>query len=143
METLDAAGISTALGVEGDCKGRKFSRRQITILALEDWHAACREAGGLDLPWTARRANLLVSGLQLPRARGSILGIGSVRLEVTGQTSPCVRMDEVHVGLRKALAPHWRGGATCAVLANGEVRLGDPVVVLEARQWELPLPLPG
>jgi MOSC domain-containing protein YiiM len=29
------------------------------------------------------------------------------------------------------------------VLAGGPVRLGDPVTVLEARQWELPLPLPG
>ena len=143
METLAAAAITSAIGLEGDCKGRKFSKRQITVLAIEDWQAACRDAGAIDLPWTARRANLLVAGLQLPRARGSILGIGSVRLEVTGQTFPCVRMDEAHPGLRKALSPEWRGGVTCAVLANGEVRIGDPVVVLEARQWELPLPLPG
>lgn len=143
MEEVGEAAISIAAGLEGDCKGIKFRKRQITLLALEDWLAAASEAGAPDLPWTCRRANLLVEGLVLPRARGSILGIGPVRLEVTGQTYPCVRMEEACKGLIKALAREWRGGLTCTVLEGGRVRLGDPVTVLDARQWELPLPLPG
>ncbi|MDX2203569.1 MAG: MOSC domain-containing protein [Hyphomicrobiaceae bacterium] len=143
MQTLTEVSITPAAGLEGDSKGVKFLRRQVTILSVEDWEDACRDAGAPALPWTARRANLLVAGLLLPRARGAILGIGTVRLEVTGQTSPCRRMEEVHRGLLKALFPDWRGGLTCRVLEGGRVCLGDPVAVLAAPQWELPLPLPG
>jgi MOSC domain-containing protein YiiM len=143
MQVMEAGTITQAAGLVGDFKGLKFRKRQITVLAIEDWRAACEAVGAPDLPWTSRRANLLVEGLALPRARGSILGLGAVRLEVTGQTYPCVRMEQVHKGLLRALASDWRGGLTCTVLAGGPVRLGDPVTVLEARQWELPLPLPG
>lgn len=143
MQVLEVGEITPAAGLVGDFKGLKHRKRQITVLAIEDWHAACAAVGAPDLPWTSRRANLLVEGLALPRARGAILGLGTVRLEVTGQTYPCVRMEEVHRGLLRALAPDWRGGVTCTVVEGGPVRLGDPVTVLEARQWELPLPLPG
>ncbi len=33
-------------------------------------------------------------------------------------------------GLREALVPHWRGGASCQVLEGGRIALGDPV------RWE-------
>jgi MOSC domain-containing protein YiiM len=114
----------------------------VTVLAREDWLAACVQVQAPDLPWTARRANLLVEGLVLPRARGARLAIGEVLLEVTGQTYPCSRMEEVKPGLLKALAPDWRGGLTCTVLAGGEIRLGDSVQILSSPQAELPLPLP-
>jgi MOSC domain-containing protein YiiM len=84
----------------------------------------------VELPWTTRRANLLVEGVRLPRARGGILQIGPVKLEVTNQTVPCSRMDEAFGGLMKALYPEWRGGVTCAVLEGGDVALGDAVDVL-------------
>ncbi len=143
MEQIDAASITLHAGLDGDCKGIKFRKRQITVLAREDWQAACMQVGAPDLGWTTRRANLLVEGLILPRARGSVLGIGPVRLEVTGQTYPCIRMEEARKGLLKALAPDWRGGLTCSVMAGGPVSVGDAIEVLEAPQWELPLPLPG
>ena len=42
---------------------RKASNRQVTLLSLEQWQQAC-EVLNIRLPWTARRANLLVCGLQ-------------------------------------------------------------------------------
>jgi len=71
MREITSAAITTASGVEGDFKGAKYPRRQVTILALGDWQKALDElvdlAGPVPLPWTVRRANLLVGGVDLPR----------------------------------------------------------------------------
>ena len=139
-----AGGLITAeAGLDGDCKGHKFPLRQITVLAREAWEAALAELGGRELAWTARRANLLVAGVALPRAKGGVLRIGAVRLEVTGQTYPCGRMEEVRPGLLKALAKDWRGGVTCRVLEGGRIALGDSVEVLVRPLPERMPSLPG
>jgi MOSC domain-containing protein YiiM len=129
MQEIAVGTITIAAGLEGDYKGSKYPYRQITVLAREAWEGALAELGAPDLPWTARRANLLVAGVALPRARGGILRIGPVLLEVTGQTYPCARMDEVHQGLLKVLGKTWRGGVTCRVLEGGPIAVGDTVEV--------------
>ncbi len=134
MQTVEAALIEADGGVEGDHKGRKFPRRGVTLLAREAWEAALAELAKLgnaaDLAWTARRANLLVEGVELPRALGGIVQIGPAVLEITYPTTPCKRMDEAREGLMRALYPQWRGGVTCRVLEGGRVAIGDPVAVL-------------
>lgn len=130
MQQIQSGRITVAAGLEGDHKGAKFADRQITVLTVEAWREAAREAGEPDLDWMARRANLLVEGVHLPRAAGGILRIGPVKLDVTNQTVPCRRMDDALDGLRKALHPDWRGGVTCRVLEGGQVTLGDVVEVL-------------
>jgi MOSC domain-containing protein YiiM len=130
MQEIEQGTISIAAGLEGDFKGAKYPNRQVTVLAREDWQAALAALGAGDLPWTARRANLLVADVALPRAAGAILRIGPLRLEVTAQTYPCARMEEVRAGLLKALAKAWRGGVTCRVLEGGAIAIGDPVEVL-------------
>ncbi len=134
MEEIPAGVITTASGLEGCFRGAKFPNRQITVLAIEDWNAALNDLAGIagppDLPWTTRRANLLVEGMRLPRAKGATLQIGPVVLEVTGQTNPCYRMQEAYRGLLAALHPNWRGGVTCRVLAGGPVAIGDETRVL-------------
>lgn len=146
MEEIAEGRISIERGLEGDHKGAKFPRRQITILSREAWQAAVAEladlAGPVPLPWTARRANLLVEGVALPRAAGSIVRVGAVRLEVTAQTFPCRRMDEAHPGLLKSLAADWRGGVTTRVLTSGPVFTGD-VVAIELELPEKRVRLPG
>lgn len=146
MEEIAEGAISVDGGLHGDHKGPKFSLRRITVLSREAWEAALAAladlAGPVPLPWTARRANLLVEGVRLPRARGGLVRIGPVLLEVTYPTQPCARMDEVHPGLLKALHPDWRGGITCAVREGGLVRIGDPVVV-EHSPPEKVVRLPG
>jgi len=141
MEEIAEAQVTLAAGLEGDFKGAKYPRRQITVLAREDWEAALAQTGRV-LPWTARRANLLVEGVRLPRGAGSVLRIGRVRLEITGQTYPCARMEETCRGLLKALAKDWRGGVTARVLEGGALALGDPVEVLLERLAPAPR-LPG
>lgn len=142
MQQVAEGSISLEAGLAGDCKGVRFPLRQVTVLAREAWVAAAADVGDPDLPWSVRRANLLVEGVELPRAKGGILGIGAVRLEVTGQTYPCMRMEEARTGLLKALARDWRGGVTCRVLASGPIGLGDAVEVLVRPREVLPR-LPG
>jgi MOSC domain-containing protein YiiM len=109
MQEVAEGLISVEAGLAGDFKGAKFPLRQITVLACEAWAAATVEAGAPGLPWTTRRANLLVEGVELPRGKGGVLRIGPVRVEVTGQTYPCVRMEQAHAGRGNLPRPHrWQ-----------------------------------
>ena len=123
MELLETVTITEDAGVSGDFRGRA-RKRQVTLISSSVWAAVCAELGE-DLSWTTRRANLLVDGVDLPRA--GIIQIGDVSLKVEVETAPCSRMDEQHAGLRQALMPDWRGGVCCTVLRGGEVSIGDDV----------------
>lgn len=126
MQTLERAEISTETGVALDFRGRPGAR-QVTVISAGAWRDACDELQK-DIPWTTRRANLLVDGIELPQTIGAILKIGKVRLRITGEVDPCSRMDEQCPGLTRALQPDWRGGVSCTVLEGGAVVLGDEVV---------------
>lgn len=134
METLEAGRIGVDFGLEGDHRGivrpGKLPKRQVTVLAREAWEAACADLGH-DVPWTARRANLLVEQVPLPRRAGDVIAIGEVRLEVHVEIEPCERMDEAAEGLRVTLIPDWRGGVGCRVLRGGAIALGDTVRIEE------------
>jgi len=129
METLESADINATTGVAGDFRG-KPGNRQVTLLSMRDWQSACEELGA-ELPWTVRRANLLIEQFDLPKAAGHIVAIGPVRLRTTIEVDPCSRMDEQAPGLRKALRPDWRGGVACEVIEGGTVSVGDEVSVIE------------
>ena len=123
MQKLSAARVTRGAGVEGDARGRP-GKRQVTVLSLESWNTACAELG-VNLCWTQRRANLLVSGVEFgPDSVGQQLQFGSLTLEVTRETDPCRRMDTAYQGLQAALAPDWRGGVCCRVLSDGELTVG-------------------
>ena len=91
----------------------------------------CAELGK-DLPWTTRRANLLVDGIALPQAAGDVIEIGDVKLKVELETDPCSRMEEQFAGLKQALTPDWRGGVCCTVLSGGTVAIGDSVSIRQS-----------
>ena len=129
METLESAEISVESGVARDSRGRP-GNRQVTLLSLAAWQSACEEIGA-DAPWTTRRSNLLIEGLELPREAGRTIIIGEVRLRTTIEIDPCSRMDEQVPGLTDALRPDWRGGVGCEVIAGGTVRVGDAVRIDE------------
>ncbi|MBP6444543.1 MAG: MOSC domain-containing protein [Gemmatimonadales bacterium] len=107
----------------------RSKRRQVTILSCEAWDAATSELGAAVDP-SMRRANILVSGLDLYDTRGKVLRIGSCRLIIGGELTPCERMDEASLGLQAALTPRWRGGVFAQVEEGGVVRVGDAV------EWE-------
>ncbi|MFN7950554.1 MAG: MOSC domain-containing protein [bacterium] len=125
MEMLDRAEITTESGLVGNANGRP-GRRQVTVLTREGWDAACRELGR-EVGWGTRRANLWIEGIAVARRVGARLVIGEVVLEITGETTPCSRMDAQVPGLTSALTPDWRAGVTCRVVHGGTVRLGDVV----------------
>lgn len=143
MQLVERASVTPETGIEGDHKGAKLKTRQVTLLALEDWQAALADLdpanGPADLPWTARRANLLTESVVLPAASGAVLVIGSVKIEVTKPVFPCTRMLEAHADLMRALAPDWRGGIAGRVIEGGEFAVGDAIVIAEAgRPWARP-----
>ena len=122
MRQLTQCELSSERGLHGDFRGRS-ANRQVTVLNLDDWREACSELG-VDLPWTTRRANLLIEGVALFDTAGTSLHLGSAILEITGETEPCTRMDEYHEGLRGALSSAWRGGVCCRVVTGGVLNVG-------------------
>lgn len=123
MLPLERVAVSLSAGVAGDTRGRP-GPRQVTVLSAGAWLDACAIAG-TDLPWLARRANVLVDGLDLRHTQGAVLRLGDdVELLVTGELDPCQRMDAAAPGLRLALANDWRGGVTCRVQRGGLLAVG-------------------
>lgn len=88
MNEVLCANVTQLNGVEKDVFGRP-GKRQVTVLSKLQWQQACR-AIEAELPWTTRRANLLVDGLVFSSADvGKHLQIGELLLEITGETDPC------------------------------------------------------
>ena len=101
-------------------------RRQITMIDEARWKEACEEVG-VDVHPSARRANVMLRGIDLEKTHGKVLRIGGIRVRIYNETRPCERMDEAQPGLRKALQPRWRGGAFAEILEGGVFRVGDAV----------------
>ena len=125
MQVLEQASVSLDGGVDGDFRG-SVKGRQVTVLVREAWEAASGELG-IAVDWTTRRANILVEGVDLAETTGQHLHMGGVVLKITGETTPCPRMEEAQAGLQAALATDWRAGVTCVVHKAGNIRVGDEV----------------
>ncbi|WP_340680170.1 MOSC domain-containing protein [Paraglaciecola sp.] len=129
MQTKTTTMITKVAGVDDDSRG-KPGKRQVTVLSAEQWQRACDELSTL-LPWTIRRANLLIEGFEFDASMvGKQIKIGQLILLITRETDPCHRMDSQFQGLKQALTPNWRGGVCCTVLADGRVKIGDLVQVI-------------
>jgi MOSC domain-containing protein YiiM len=124
MEGVPAATLVAGQGLAGSV-GRS-RRRQVTPLEREAWERCLNEVGACADP-SKRRANILVSGLSLARTRGRVLVLGSARLAVGGELTPCERMEEVAPALQAAMRPDWRGGVFAQVLTDGVIRVGDRI----------------
>jgi MOSC domain-containing protein YiiM len=127
MDPVERAAVRTGRGLVGSVSSGSF--RQVTLIEREVWKVLMCEVDA-DASPSARRANLLVSGVSLQSSLGRVLRIGSVRIQIAGETRPCERMEEVAAGLQEAMRPEWRGGAFGQILNDGDIAVGDSV------EWE-------
>jgi len=123
---MDARASVELIAGQGIAGNADRGRRQVTLLEREVWDDLMRELGADAGPET-RRANFLVSDIDLRDSRGRILRVGAARLRIAGEVKPCERMEEAVPGLRAAMYPQWRGGAFAQVLVGGAVRVGDEI----------------
>jgi len=127
MDPVNTALLEMNGGLRGNAN--RGGKRQVTLISRERWSELI-EALGADVPPSARRANLMVSGLTLENSRGRILRVGATRLLINGETRPCEQMEAVHAGLQQLMKERWGGGAFAEVVEGGEIQVGDGV------QWE-------
>ena len=124
MDPVEHAALRRDAGIVGNADQGGW--RQVTLVAAAQWDQVM-ESLQAPLDPGVRRANLLVSGIELPRSRNRVLQIGPCRLRVRGETRPCRLMDDTKAGLRAALSTEWRGGVFAEVLSDGRIAVGDPV----------------
>ena len=129
MDVAERATLVIDVGLEGNTE--QGGKRQVTIISRERW-ADAEATLSSEVEPSLRRANLLVSGVDLEESRGKVLCIGDCRIAIRGETRPCELMDRQHMGLRNALDARWGGGAYGEVIAGGAIAPGDPVAWLAA-----------
>ena len=127
MDSVDSGLLEVNGGLRGNAN--RGGKRQVTIISQERW-AELMDALGADLSPSARRANVMVSGLNLENSRGRVLRLGTTRLLINGETRPCEQMEAAHAGLQQLMKERWGGGAFAEVVEGGEIRVGDDV------QWD-------
>ena len=128
MDPVAQATLKAGRGLVGNAD--QGGKRQVTLIEQEVWRALMAELG-TSLDPSARRANLLLSGIRLADSRGRVLQIGDCSIRIYGETRPCEQMDEAWFGLREAMKQDWAGGAFGEVLNDGEISVGTPVRWLE------------
>jgi len=124
MDPVESAVLAKGQGIVGNADQGGW--RQVTLLSSEQW----AKAVGRDVSPQIRRANLLVSGINLYESRNWKVKIAGNEMLVRGETKPCKLMDELKPGLQEALRPNWGGGAYAQVLSDGEIKVGDEVILL-------------
>ena len=127
MDPVPIAVLEVGSGLRDNAN--RGGRRQVTIISQARW-AELMAALGADLSPGVRRANLMVSDVDLENSRGQVLRVGTTQLKINGETRPCEQMDEACTGLQGLMRERWGGGAFAAVLEGGEIRIGDPA------EWE-------
>ena len=127
MDARESIELVAGRGVEGSAD--RGARRQVTLFEREVWEALMRELASDAGPET-RRANVLVSGIDLQASRGRVLRLGGTRVRIGGELKPCERMEEAVAGLEALMYPEWKGGAFGQILDGGIVSVGDVV------EWE-------
>lgn len=137
MVTPESAELLTERGLVGDrAAAKQGGARQVTLFQSEHLRtialflAGQGSDGALD-PLAVRR-NLVVSGINLLSLRLATFRIGSSVLRGTGHCHPCSRLEE-SLGFGGYNAARGLGGITARVLEGGQIRLGDPVELLEGR----------
>ena len=122
MDSVREAEAVASRGLKGNAN--QGGKRQITLIDEARWRETQEELV-VDVDPSARRANVMLRGVDLERTNGRLLRLGECVVRIYGETRPCDQMDEAQPGLRRALSPRWRGGAFAEVVTGGTIRVGD------------------
>ncbi len=134
MQAVAEARAVTGKGLEGDRYFRQVGtysdkpgpHREVTLIALEALEAVRRETGIALAPGKSRR-NVVTRGVPLNDLVGQTFRLGPVRVRAVRLCPPCQHLEDLAglPGVMKALVD--RGGLRVQVLADGSIRVGDPI----------------
>lgn len=99
--------------------------RAVTLFQHEHLEVISR-LFGRTVEFAQTRRNVAIAGFNLEAARGEVIAVGEVLLELTGRCHPCARMDET-IGPGGFTAMFGHGGWTARIVRGGTIRVGDPV----------------
>ena len=122
MDRVGEAEMVAGRGLRGNAD--QGGRRQVTIIDEGAWAEAQLELG-VDVDPSARRANVMLRGIDLEESRGKTLRLGECEIRIFGETRPCHQMDHAYDGLREVLRAPWRAGAFGEIVQGGTIRVGD------------------
>jgi MOSC domain-containing protein YiiM len=120
MKRVDQAELVAGRGLVGNADQGGW--RQVTIIDEDAWRNATEELG-VDVDPSARRANVMIRGLNLEGSRGRRLILGDCVINIRGENPPCRLMDQ----MQEFLKPHWRAGIFGEIVEGGTIRAGDEV----------------
>ena len=135
MVAVDSARAVVAGGLEGDRffqgKGsvaqKRGADREVTLIEAETIEAIIRE-GKVTLTAEASRRNIVTRGVALNHLVNRQFRVGSVVLRGIRLCEPCKHLEQLtQPGMLMALL--HRGGLRAQVVAGGDIRAGDPVVI--------------
>ncbi|MAS92459.1 MAG: MOSC domain-containing protein [Verrucomicrobiales bacterium] len=131
---LDSVRTIESVGLEGDHRMNRKpdsnGKRHVTFFQWEHLPAIASYLGLDHIAPGVLRRNIGISGVNLLSLNGRKFSIGDARFEGTGQCHPCSRMQEIFgEGGYNAVRGH--GGITARVLCEGEIRIGDEVLLVK------------
>ena len=115
MDPASQARLVAGRGIVGNADQGGW---QVTVISATGWTSVTSPLGVTPDP-IVRRANFLVSDLDLVNSRNKVLQVGAVRIRILGETRPCEQMERAKPGLRDAMSVPWGGGAYGEVLDDG------------------------
>ena len=125
MDAVSQATLQIGRGMVDNAD--QGGRRQLTIMSAHRWELVNKTLKK-NLHPSVRRANILVSNMELQETRGRFIRLGPCLIRVLGETRPCEQMDKSFWGLQAALDKNWGGGAFAEVLTDGIITVGDRVI---------------
>ena len=100
MDSVPSASLRAGQGIVGNAD--RGGRRQVTLIEREVWDALMLDLGA-DVPPSARRANLLVSGVGPEATDASVTKYDLARPNAQSTTLQAVRLGEVWSGKASSL----------------------------------------
>ena len=128
MLSVQAALAGSEQGLAGDRYSKQGGNRQVTLIQAEHLDAVASMLGAVSVAPDTVRRNIVVRGINLLALKDKRFRLGDAVLEYTGQCHPCSLMESA-LGPGGYNAMRGHGGITARVIADGEIRVGDPVAV--------------